>query len=493
METRSRADARKASGQEADRLWELNPLGQVWHLFTSVRLALSLILLLTAAVLAGTLLMQAPPSVLENQASYELWLERARGKYGGFLTDVFDILLLFNVFHSVWFRLLLALLTANLLVSSINRWKGIWITAFGASTRMGDAFFQHARFTASLTTALPVSTTAERISQSLRRSRYRVRTQIDADAVAIYADRNRLSGFGSFLNHMSLVLILAGATVGSVWGFTDSQFIVAEGSTRQLGLGTNISVGLVHFVDEYYLDGPPKDFRSEVVIYDKGVPVKEGTIRVNSPMSYEGIRFHQSFFGQTAEIKVADPAGQLLFSEQVPQPWITKDVPRPLGSFSLPEQGMNVYVIGPISGQTDPLIPAGEMRVELYEQESGRLVAVQNLSQGTPKELAGLDFTFQREGQFTGLKVVKNPGINLIWIAATLMIVGLVTLFYFPHRRLWALCKPRPDGTTEVSMRMTAQRDIALSSEFDRINEKVAGELGVSQKSGGSSEGGRDV
>jgi cytochrome c biogenesis protein ResB len=133
------------------------------------------------------------------------------------------------------------------------------------------------------------------------------------------------------------------------------------------------------------------------------------------------------------------------------------------------------------------------MRVELYEQESGRLVAVQNLSQGTPQQLQGLEFTFQGEGQFTGLKVVKNPGINLIWIASGLMILGLVTLFYFPHRRLWALCKPRPDGTTEVSMRMTAQRDIALSSEFDRLNDKITGELGSSQESDNSNEGGRDV
>jgi cytochrome c biogenesis protein len=337
----------------------MNRLGQVWRLFASVRLALALIFLLTAAVLAGTLLMQAPPSIIDNPASYELWLERARGKYGVFLTDVFDIFQLFNVFHAVWFRLLLALLTANLLVSSIDRWKGVWTTAFSARIRMGDAFFQYARFTASHTAALPVSTTAERIRQALSRSRYRVRTQADPDAVAIYADRNRLSGFGSLLSHMSLVLILAGATVQSLWGFTDSDFIVAEGSASQLGLGTNISVGLEHFIDEYYLEGPPKDFRSEVVIYDKGVPVKEGTIRVNSPMSYEGIRFHQSFFGQTAEIEVADSAGQLLFSEQVPQPWLTKDVRRPLGSFSLPEQGMNVYVIGPLSGQADPLVPAG--------------------------------------------------------------------------------------------------------------------------------------
>lgn len=452
-----------------------------------------LIFLLAAAVLAGTLLRQVPPSILANPASYAQWLENARGAYGPFLTDVFEALLLFDVFHSIWFRLLLGLLTVNILVSSIDRWKGIWTAAFGTRTRMGDAFFEHTRFNAVLTPALPVSTTAERITGALSDTRYRVQTQVDADAVAIYADRNRLSGFGSFLSHVSLVLILAGATVESLWGFSDPQFIVSEGATSELGLGTDISVSLEHFVDEYYLEGPPRDFRSEVVIYDKGVPVKEGTIRVNSPMSYDGIRLHQSFFGQTAVMKVTDAAGQTLFSEPVPLAGRTKDEGRPLGSFNIPEQGLAVNVIGPTSGLTDPLVPAGEMRVEVYAENGDRLVAVQNLSQGAPQEMEELSFTFQREGRFTGLKVVKNPGINIIWIASILMLLGLVMLFYFPHRRLWALCKPGPDGTTEVRLGMTAQRDVSLSREFDRLSDRVAGELGTARESGDSGGGAKDV
>src|SRR3989304_5851800 len=59
------------------RLWEQDVLGHVWRFFTSVRLALVLILILAAAVLAGTLLDQAPPSVIADPAGYDQWLERA--------------------------------------------------------------------------------------------------------------------------------------------------------------------------------------------------------------------------------------------------------------------------------------------------------------------------------------------------------------------------------------------------------------------------------
>ena len=80
---------------------------------------------------------------------------------------------------------------------------------------------------------------------------------------------------------------------------------------------------LDHFTDEYYLEGPPKDYSSELIIYDNGVEVKRGTVRVNSPMSYKGISFHQAFFGQTAVMDVKDETGASIFSAGVPLAWQT--------------------------------------------------------------------------------------------------------------------------------------------------------------------------
>src|SRR3989337_3727900 len=162
-------------------------------------------------------------------------------------------------------------------------------------------------------------------------------------------------------------------------------------SDLDLGLGTNISVGLDHFTDEYWLEGPPKDFRSEIVIYEGGKEVKRGITRVNSPVKYKGIRFHQSFFGQAAVMKVKDEAGTELFNAAVPLAWQTREGRRPVGSFDLPDQGLTAYVIGPRSGETDPLVPAGEMRVEVYRRDGGALVTADHLSPGHAQRVAGLD------------------------------------------------------------------------------------------------------
>lgn len=489
------AGALPTAGQDraASRLWELDLVGRVWRFFTSVRLALILILIIAAAVMAGTLLDQAPASVFGDSAAYQQWLDLARGKYGTTWANIFNFLQLFNVFHSWWFRVLVALLTANIIVCSINRWKGIWTTAFRTRVRMGDAFFQHSRFNATMVAPMSLDTAAERVKRALSRARYRVQTQADAGSVAIYADRYRLSKFGTFFSHLSIVMILAGTIVGSLWGFSDGQFIVAEGTTRDVGHGTGLSVRLEHFTDEYFLEGPPKDYRSELVIYNNGVEVKQGETHVNSPLSYHGVVFHQAFFGQTAVMQVKDASGAELWNAPVPLAWQSVNGNRPLGSFTLAGKNMAVYVIGPQqNGTNDPLIPAGEMRVEVYTQTTDTLVKADTLTQGTPKELGGLTFTFLREGRFTGLKITKDPGANLIWIAAALMIVGLVALFYFPHRRLWAICKERPDGSAEVRIATTSQRDLAQESHFEQLRERVGMALGIPQADK-PAEGGKDV
>jgi cytochrome c biogenesis protein len=159
----------------------------------------------------------------------------------------------------------------------------------------------------------------------------------------------------------------------------------------------------------------------------------------------------------------------------------------------LPEQDLAVYVVGPRSGETDPLIPPGEMRVEIYTGSSGTLATTENLTQGQPKDLAGLNVTFVRESRFTGLQVAKDPGVKLIWIAAALMVLGLAMMFYFPPKRVWAICKDRPDGSADVRMATTAERDFSQAKDFKNLQERVRLALGISEEDATRAEGGKNV
>ena len=144
----------------------------------------------------------------------------------------------------------------------------------------------------------------------------------------------------------------------------------------------------------------------------------------------------------------------------------------------MPDRGLIVYVAGPIMGAPDSLIRAGEVRLDIY-QDYIRVARPQNIEQGVPAQLLGLTFTFEREGRFAGLSVVKDPGTNIIWAAGALMVAGMVMLFYLPPRRLWALCTRRPDGGTEILLGMPAQRDVSLAREFEKLQANVSKAVGA--------------
>ncbi|MEP7214626.1 MAG: cytochrome c biogenesis protein ResB, partial [Anaerolineaceae bacterium] len=398
---------------------------------------------------------------------------------------------LFNIFRSVFFRSLLALLSVSIIVCTARRWRGIWNATFHTRVRMNEGFLVRAKFHAQWSQTAAVSDTAAQVRSALARAHYHVRTEVNADSVALFAEKNRFSRFGTFLSHLGLVLILAGAVAGGLWGFSDSQFVVAEGSTRDLGLGTNIAVRVDRSIDEYYADGRAKDLRSDLTIFADGKPVKRGTVLVNSPLRYDGIAFHESFYGQAFVIKVQDADGKLLYREGVPLAQRTNDGERPLGKFDLPDSGLAVYITGPIMGAPDSLIHAGQVRIDIYEDYI-RAARPQNLSQGVPAQINGLVFTFEREGRFTGLNVVKDPGTTVIWFAGGFMILGMVMLFYLPPKRLWGLCTEHPDGTVQVTLGMPAQRSVSLGGEFAKLSERVSTSLGtrptLDQDQGGNNE-----
>jgi cytochrome c biogenesis protein len=453
------------------------PLRVAWRSLVSLQLALALILLLAIVIFAGTMMEQAPPSVVADPVSYAQWLDTAEAKYGGW-TGTLERLELFNVFHAPYFRALLLLLAVNIIICTVNRSRSIWATVFRAPVRVNEQFLANARHHSRLEAPMPAREAAERLGKSLARAHYRVTTEVAEGSLAVLADKNRLSRFGTFFVHLSLVLILVGAMAGGIWGFEDPRFTVAEGSTRDLGLGTGISVRLDQFADEYYPDGSPRDFRSRVTLMDHGESVKTGVIRVNSPMRYNGVAFHQSFFGQAAVVSVRDESGAILFSDAVPLSWETGQGGRPMGTFTLPGQDIAVNVIGPPANRADPLIRAGELRVEVFHHNV-RTLPVQNLTQGTPAQLGDLTFTFERETRYVGMKVVKDPGMTIVWVACAFMLAGLAMLFYLPRRRLWALCSDRDDGTSQVLVGMPAQRDVTLESEFGRLQTRIARALGI--------------
>lgn len=445
---------------------------RAWHIFTSMRSALALILCLAALAAIGTLVVQAPTGAAADRHAYATWLEAIRPRYGGW-TVVLDQLQLFSVFSSIWFKAIVVGLTTSIMACSVNRFRRLWRTAVHPQTKVASTFYDRAPYSMSVETPVAPGAALENLRRIFNDHHFRIAVEREGDDIHVYAERFRWAPFGTLMAHLSLVLILVGALVGSTWGFRNPQLAVPVGSRVDVGNGTGLTVEARSFADSYYADGRPSDFASDLVVYRDGVPVAEQTVRVNQPLRYGGITIYQSYFGPAAVIQVAEASGRVVFEGGVPLDRVSTDGQHVIGQIALPDTGLTAYVIGVASGEIDPQVRPGQMQLAIYRTGSdGGPIATQVVSQGTAAEVAGLDVAFLRERQFTGLIVARDPGLPFVWGGAVFLVGGLFLVLFFQNRRTWARIR-RIAGGSEVLVGATSRHDSTFGADFQRLVDEI--------------------
>lgn len=445
---------------------------RLWHVLISMRMGLALMLALAVLGLIGTLIVQADPALQGDGGAYAAWLESVRPRYGDW-TGLLDALGAFSIFSSIWFRGIVVLLATSIVACSVNRTPRLWKQAVHPRTDMSETFFAHASPGASMVAPTAPDAALVQLRAAFRARHFRTIVERDGDAIHFYADRNRWGPFGTVMAHLSLVFVLAGAVIGSAWGFRNDALAVPVGSRVEVGYGTGLSIEAKSFTDSYYADGTPSDFASDLVLYRDGAQVAAETVRVNEPLRAGDVTVYQSFYGAVAGMKVTDSTGAVVFDEGVPLLWTTEDGRRRVGRINLPDAGLTAYVVGAASGEVDARIRAGQMLVEVFATGGrGGPIATRVVSQGSPATLAGLDFTFVRERRFTGLIVTRDPGAVFVWIGAGLLLLGLATVLFFPSRRAWALIRRRPDGCS-IRVGAIVRHDVTFASEFQCLVDEV--------------------
>ncbi len=448
----------------------------IYRQLTSMRVALMLLFVFALLTLAGTLLAQAPETVKGNSAAYAEWLDSVRPKYGGW-TGILDTLGLFAVFSSIWFKGTLLLLSASLITCSMRRLPSLWRTATQPRMVMTEAFFERAPHRATIASEDDPGAALAKLRATFRKNGFRTVTERNGDDVHVCADRFRWGPFGRIVVHLSFVIILAGAVVTATDGFRDEAFAVPVGNKTDVGHGTGLAVKATSFADSYYTSGEPSDYASKVVLYKDGSRVKAQEIRVNHPLRYDGVTFYQSFFGPTVVLRAKANDGQVVFNRGVPLLYGSKDEKHRVGRFLLPKQGLTVFVVSPNSGEVDPRIGAGETQLEVYRTATDTPVALRVLSQGKQTMIGGVDFTFLREREFTGLIVARDPGSTLVWIGSTLLVLGMFAVFYFQHRRVRAVIRRGATGS-EIGVGAIERHHTAFEAQFERLVEDIRRAVG---------------
>jgi cytochrome c biogenesis protein len=472
------APAAAASPSVMDRVD--NVLEGLWHLLSSMRVAMIIMLAIAALGVAGSLLMQMPPEALADPQRRELWIESVRPRYGA-LTDVFATLQLFEVFASILFRVLVAALTISLIACSVHRIPGVIRTARNPRIDVGPAFFEHAPQHEAIVARRSADDTRGIVEGVLKGRRYRV-LATDDGTVHLYADRFRWAPASGLVGHLSLVLILIGAIIGGMYGYRNPEFMVSEGETLPVAAEAGLALQVLDFTDKYDpATGRPIDYASQVVLYKDGQEVDRHTVRVNDPLRYGGVTFYQAFYGASAIMTVKDTDGNVVLEAAgVPLAYSTDDGHK-FGMIAIPGTPYSAEVTG-TAGGSDPDIKPGQVGFGIYTTGATSFTDSKVIDQGEPTQVGDLTVTFEREAQFTGLNVARDPGVMIVWTGALLLFFGFLVRFMVPHKRIWGRISGRGATGAVVQLATLTQKDVTAGTEFENLVNDIRTALNAPAK-----------
>lgn len=419
------------------------PVEKFWKFLCSLKLAISVLILLAVASIVGTIIEQNQP------------FEKYAQEYGPGLARLFDSMWFFDMYHSWWFLFLLILFTVNLACCSIDRLPRVIRLVRGPKVVLDAAAEKGMPSVDRWKRKGTVESWVARYVPVLGFQVGPVRTTTaDDGSVHLYAEKTPWSRFGVYVTHLSIIIIFIGAIIGNIWGFKGYVNIVEGDSVSSMqtrgGKGVidfGFTVKCNKFILDMYPNGQPKDYKSDLCVIDQG---KEGlckTIEVNDPLVYKGIWFYQSSYG-------ADKTGGAAISAFKPDG-------TSVGNFTLtPGQKVDISGYGLVSATDykenfEGKGPAIHIDVEKPGGTSPlHLWVLAGQPDADRKRGDALWFTFgglhEVEVRYTGLQVAKDPGVNIVWLGCLLMTVGILVAFFMAHQQAWIRISSTEDGKVDV-------------------------------------------
>ena len=438
-------------------------MDRVWKFFTSLKLAITIIIILASASIIGTIIEQNQP------------LEKYQQFYSDGTIRLFDALNLFDMYHSWWFLLLLVLFTVNLSCCTIDRLPRVVKVVRNPKTTLDGNLEKTLGHVDRWKKKGDLLKVAETYQAALGKAFSKPRLTENSGTFHLYAEKGVISRFGVYITHLSIIIIFIGAIVGNVLGFKgfanivegrSVQTIPTRGGTNHVDLG--FSVRCNKFWVDFYPSGQPKEYASDLSIIENGREVLRKKIVVNDPLQYKGIWFYQSSYGPagaaSATIAVNSPEEGRLTTVSL-TPGQKADIPA-YGKISAVDYQENFQGLGPalLVVLEQPGKPHTEFwLLKAYPDFDRQRRDTRYLS------FAGVDQIF-----FTGLQVAKDPGVNVVWVGCTLMVVGIIIAFFMSHQRLWIRLSRGSDGRVEVVLAGSANRNrLAFEKRFEKIQADI--------------------
>ncbi len=434
--------------------------------FSSVKLAIFLIIIIALASLVGALVPQ--------QRSPDEYFVR----YGQ-LAHFFQIIQFTRLYQSWWFLVLLFLLALNIIVCTLNRLSPKLRRVFRPRLEIEAKEINALRIKEKLKKDMALAKARQVLKKEFSLRHYRLKEKERENRLFLLARKKVLGLFGSDIVHLGLLIILAGGIAGGLAGFKEN-LTFREGEILDVPKA-EFKLRLDKFQIEYYPNGSIKDWKSTLTVIEKEKPVLGKVIEVNHPLSYKGFVFYQSSyewdwtnvslevwakkktdssFLKKIEAKVGESANleeniRIVLLQFIPDFII--DEKNEVASRSLQPNNPATFIEG---WEEDRKIFSGWIFARF--PEFSRIHSEQEMN-----------FSFElknfKAAQFSVIQAASDPGVNFIWLGCGLVMAGLFLAFYWPSREVRVILEESQKQTEFLAGGTAAKGREALESEFKEI------------------------
>ncbi len=401
---------------------------QIWIFFASVRLTVYLLVLLAVTSIIGTV-------VLQNGSPQDYIRV-----YGSGLANLIKVLQINDMYHAWWYLSLLLLLCINIVVCSVERLSKTWKIIFPDKIKVNAQRFSTLKNKEQFTLSRDMGGAAAALEAMLSKKIGPVIRKQTQEGLVLYAEKGRWTRMGVYVVHASVILLLAGALFGALFGFKASLRLdegasadtVFDAKTRT-PIKLPFTVKCNSFEVKFYDTGAPEEFRSDLTILEGGQESFSTDIRVNHPLRYKGINIFQASYGTAspgeAVFEIKDTKTGEVVTHTIKK-GESVALPADLGEFKfegfIPHFDFRGHNLG----------EAFVGRVSPKGKESFQIALPTKFP--TFDRMRKGDFSIQvtsfKQAYYTGLQVTKDPGVWYVYAGFLFMILGCWVTFFISHQ-----------------------------------------------------------
>lgn len=449
----------------------------LWKLTISIRLTITLLLLLSIVCIIGTVVPQnAPDSTyrsLYQDSTYVLLKNTG-------CTDLY---------HAWWFLALMGVFSINLTACTVHR-----IPRTRRHLARPDIMISEERAREmlcckkfSFNSCSPEK--EKQFKAALGKHLGKTSTAATGSQTAFFTEKGRLSPLAFYLTHAGILIIIIGVLIGTLGYKGYMQLHEGETKDRVMlrdargSIAIPFAIRCDKFEVEFYENNMPKDYKSELTVIENGREVLSKTIEVNDPLFYRGIRFYQSSYGTgsntNAEVLIRiDPTNGKpgnSYRVKVGDTFSIKGsgdrarIDRLIPDFSIDDKGHF------FSKSDQPNNPALLITVLPENGEAHSLWSFAKFPDFHKKAGQKYDFHFVNlfPAYFTGLQVTKDPGVLTVWVGCLIMTIGIYLAFFTSHRRIWLVLNKKEDRIQAFVAGTANKNREAFSESFNELFDKL--------------------